>query len=671
MPIPVVVSSANNNSTSTTTLDVSVTLTSRTNRLLMVKADLYLSGVGTGAVSSVTFAPGTGEEDSFTKAHNAQYQISYTLRGEVWWMVVDNGISAGTYTVRIIYNNTMNNVAATVAEVAHADIGGTPIGQVGGQSWTIGSPYIYITPDEDGSLLFGGTCVLANANVNAGGNSYEITDLPLSGMSHGCQYEPGGGSGVQLTFSSSTTATRNVIIGVEVLGTGSGSIYVGTDGDDDDIGTTWETRLQTLSAAEKMAGPGDNIYVGAGTYREKLTLTNLGSSSAYLNIIGDVLGIYTDGVGGAIRITGSDDDVTKTRDMAIAPNGTYSVYRLFRGLCLDGVTSGGIYLSAGQTGNWIIEDCIFSAFDDYGIFVNIAANTDFIVRRCLFVQTNAGYAISAPSSTPAGTFLIENCVILGNANTSSISVGNGFLLRNNTIIGARFFVVQGTSWTAYNNIIACGDVGLRSTGTPTSDYNCITPSNTTAYDGVTPGSNDIRWLPLFEPPLLKDGFIYPWNPFALSKWSRLRHRTGNNPASEDFFGITRPSNAKHSWGAIQFDPAVYSTGNPQASEGVQMRLKDAGAHTMFQPVNGGLQATISVYAYRGANYAGTLPQMIIREPGQSDRTTTDTGSAENYNFLTDTFTPQVGTEFVIIELRSNNTATSGDYFVDFSGYVPS
>jgi hypothetical protein len=75
--------------------------------------------------------------------------------------------------------------------------------------------------------------------------------------------------------------------------------------------------------------------------------------------------------------------------------------------------------------------------------------------------------------------------------------------------------------------------------------------------------------------------------------------------------------------------------------------------------------TVSIYVYREANYAGVLPQMVLRQPGQADRTTTDVGAAGGWNQLTDTWTPAVTPPYVIVELVSNNTAGAGNYATFF------
>ena len=85
---------------------------------------------------------------------------------------------------------------------------------------------------------------------------------------------------------------------------------------------------------------------------------------------------------------------------------------------------------------------------------------------------------------------------------------------------------------------------------------------------------------------------------------------------------------------------------------------------MWVPVDG-TEITVSVYCYREDDYAGTLPRMVIKQPGQADRTTTDVGASEAWNQLTDTFTPSATPPYIVVELQSSNTAVAGDYAAYF------
>ena len=63
--------------------------------------------------------------------------------------------------------------------------------------------------------------------------------------------------------------------------------------------------------------------------------------------------------------------------------------------------------------------------------------------------------------------------------------------------------------------------------------------------------------------------------------------------------------------------------------------------------------------------------MTIRQPGQTATTVTDSGGAAGWNLLTTTLTPAALPGWVVIELASNNTATSGSYGVYFDALTVS
>ena len=91
-----------------------------------------------------------------------------------------------------------------------------------------------------------------------------------------------------------------------------------------------------------------------------------------ISYIADVTGAFTDGVGGPVRITGSDNDQTNNRSYGIS---CAKNYRCFQGFTFDGNASFGIYFNAAQY--TIVTDCDFksSAADLYvtgaalGVFI--------------------------------------------------------------------------------------------------------------------------------------------------------------------------------------------------------------------------------------------------------------------------------------------------------------
>jgi hypothetical protein len=144
---------------------------------------------------------------------------------------------------------------------------------------------------------------------------------------------------------------------------------------------------------------------------------------------------------------------------------------------------------------------------------------------------------------------------------------------------------------------------------------------------------------------------------GLADWEQYR-------SPGDFYGFERPATAaKRSWGPIQQQDSARSTTQYHGGA-ASVVLNDFGHFRMRVPVSA-VSTTITVQVYREANYAGTNPQMIVRQPGQADDVTTDAAAASQFNELSTTLTPDSGTDWVDVILKSNNTATSGSYAVYF------
>ena len=103
--------------------------------------------------------------------------------------------------------------------------------------------------------------------------------------------------------------------------------YVGPDGDDGNSGETWVLRKETLGGAEALSlVAGDIVYVGPGTYREKLTATHAGASGNPIKYIGDTTGEHTDGIGGKVHITTFDSfDSSPPRLPPVIENDSVSI----------------------------------------------------------------------------------------------------------------------------------------------------------------------------------------------------------------------------------------------------------------------------------------------------------------------------------------------------------
>jgi hypothetical protein len=448
-----------------------------------------------------------------------------------------------------------------------------------------------------------------------------------------------------------------------------------TNGNDSDDGLSWANAFLTLNGAEdEPVAAGDTVYVGPGVYRESLTLDIDGSSGNPITYIGDTTGENTDGVGGVVRITGSDNDQSTTRNRCLDDNFGTRDYRTFRGFLIDMAASEGVLCSGN---NWIIEDCIFMHNTSYDVRFHGASQSTNTVRRCVFLNggTSWNAAVNfAHSSTVDNTAqVVENCLIINGYNrygVRSTRIG-GITVRNCTFYGGSrgtyidTALTVGQTFAVNNCIIQNCNIGLNATTVAEmpEDYNTIYGC-LTARQNVNVGGNSVAYPALFNSPVLYSGVTLPWWFGELSEWSQVAAITGTGTASDDMFGQPRPATAaKLSWGPIQFADIERETGTVRTGS-VSIVLHDAARHQIFVPVTND-STTISVYVHREANYAGTNPQLIVKQPGQSDDTTTDAAAASQWNELTTTLTPAASPPHIIIELVSNNTATSGNYDVFF------
>jgi len=450
--------------------------------------------------------------------------------------------------------------------------------------------------------------------------------------------------------------------------------YVGSGGNDTNDGLSWANRFLTLNGAEdEPVAAGDTVYVAPGVYRETLTCDVAGTSGNPITYIGDVTGDNTDGVGGTVRITGSDNDQTETRSNCIVCNRDY---RTFRGLAMDAGTS--YIITSSAPTSLIIEDCSIvtrQGGNTAGIFIS-GTSDGTIIRRCFFhCLRDAGIYFYRSSDHTTANATVENCVFIGGGRTNVGSVSSyyvgGITIKNCTITGSNLGIETAVSMTGVvtvNNCIIAGcNTGLKASasGDLVEDYNAVY-GNGTDRSNVTAGTNSVSYPALYDAPILMDGIEYGAAFSAkLSEWSQIARIAGTGEATDDFYGITRPTtSAKKSWGAIQYQPSERETTTTQGSSTASIKLADAGAHQIFVPTTNA-STTITVYCYRETNYAGTLPTMVIKQPGVADRTTTDTGSVSTWNQLSDTFTPAADPPYCVVELQSLNTATSGSYAAFF------
>ena len=76
--------------------------------------------------------------------------------------------------------------------------------------------------------------------------------------------------------------------------------YVRKTGNDSNSGVTAASAYLTVGKAMSVAAAGDTVYIGKGTYTEKLTTSRAGTAGAKIMFVADTKGVYTGDAAGSI-----------------------------------------------------------------------------------------------------------------------------------------------------------------------------------------------------------------------------------------------------------------------------------------------------------------------------------------------------------------------------------
>lgn len=325
--------------------------------------------------------------------------------------------------------------------------------------------------------------------------------------------------------------------------------YVGIGGDDGNAGTSWAARKLTLNGAEDIpVAAGDTVYVGPGTYRELLTVDVSGSSGSPITYIGDYKGSNTDGVGGVVRITGSDDDITATRDYCIYAYGSGTrTYREFEGFCLDTASLYSVSWFRANDGVYF-RNC----WIEY-----VYASEERINLQSCFIGNYRYF------TTRTNNHVIENCVFIGDGRADSVAIQTqnctGTIIKNCLVMNYVTGIASNNGdISAYNNIILNCGTGLTKsgTGTFTEDYNNIYLCSTDRVN-VSVGANSISYPPLFDTrwffELVHGGKML--SAFDLASYSELVDVAGTSPTTTDMRGTSAIGGVRE-LGALEYDSTL-------------------------------------------------------------------------------------------------------------------
>jgi hypothetical protein len=306
---------------------------------------------------------------------------------------------------------------------------------------------------------------------------------------------------------------------------------------------------------------GDLIYVGPGVYRESLTVDVDGSSGSPITYIGDYTGANTDGTGGVVRITGSDNDITLDRASCITASSKN--YRTFTGFTIENTSNYGISLTTCT--NIVVDECFFHCLVN-NINCAGASQSGLTVSNSIFAYgTNAIVFTHTAEITSAG-HSVSNCIIYSQKGVGITSDDiAGITVKNTLFTGCQYafritdgFVTAALMITVNNCIVANNLQGFnaKAAGEIVEDYNSVynnatdrTNTDTGAHSNAYAPLTDSRWF--FE--MVNGGTLL--TPFDLASYNELVDVAGTSPTTADMRGTT-VQGTQREWGALEYDSTL-------------------------------------------------------------------------------------------------------------------
>lgn len=239
--------------------------------------------------------------------------------------------------------------------------------------------------------------------------------------------------------------------------------YVRKNGNDSNAGTSTGAAWLTVDKAANTVAAGDTVYIGAGVYRELVTMDTAGSSGSLITFVGDVTGAYTGDAGPVIISAFDNDDAAATR--AGCWNMNEKTFIVVRGLVLVGTSANGGYVIGNSTSvsNIAYEGCIIEQcsivglgtsinYNAYGIHLKLnngvePSTNGIIIRQCKIFGSRCIFFDTTNNATAHVNLkaVVENCEIYAESGgagygtfvsgtNNTYSVG-GVTVRHNTIYG--------------------------------------------------------------------------------------------------------------------------------------------------------------------------------------------------------------------------------------------
>ncbi len=442
-----------------------------------------------------------------------------------------------------------------------------------------------------------------------------------------------------LVVTNSTTVTVNAVVS-----SSSGKQWA--------IGGAWLTIGQSIQppagTTTQSPSPGDTIYIGAGTYRETISVgTATGwvpSFNGTVNIVGDVSGQYT-GDAGMVQLT------AYTTNDKTAPSAT-------------------TLLNLNGKSNLSFSNIMF------------VGGTGIVVTATTAVSQNVSFTdCTLLSPQQAGAFLVSHT---GVANVISNWLLNRCYLRSlrNGAIVTLTWPTSGNGADYDVNIYGGAAVGMsaNTSGQILEAYNLIICS--TARTNVTTGTGSIS-----------DGSYAPLFHFGQeTQWGGLLRRFGEPMAGSpllgfgsqdpiasnplDLRGFPRPAGLGAAGsqlpavGALERANTSVQATTPAPPSGTYVwQFTGPGYQDFLLPVDT-TSTTVSCTVQRDANYTGDTPMLhLLANPslGVVKQTVSDTGGTGTNNTLT--LAPFAATAAGAVTIRVMSGDLSGTSIVAFSVFT--
>jgi len=459
----------------------------------------------------------------------------------------------------------------------------------------------------------------------------------------------------------------------------------------------WKSITKLLGAAGMASG--DTAYLSpAGPFREVVTIamTNPAAETKILGDPGNAQGFKTSG---GVRVTpGPVVWTAYTTDDKTAPSASTTLnmasrpFLTFQNIMFVGGT--GNTVDVGSVTNVTFRDCAFfgvaTAANTVQMTVPFGAAANITFDRCIVTYgTWSGIGITLTTSNSGADYdaniLIQNSVFLGSfgngiyiSGSSNLTFrGGGVDIRSILMMGGSVKIANAftsltipcTLTSSFLYEIGNAAVEASALGQITENYNvftgCVTPRS-----NVTAGANSkTSYAPLIE---IGQQAIFGMfqRPFAEPMANSPLLGFGDDGTTAAYDALNRPRPA----GGLSASKGVgpYERGNTWGRETSTVRtgsnaisITGPGYQDMTLPVDT-VSTTVAVYMRYDATYAGTKPQVQVRngeECGVTAATSSAVTTVNTWEQLSLTFTP-TSKGIVTIRLLSSDTNGGGKAFAD-------